>query len=49
MVKYTKLTQIEHIIKRPGMYIGSIDKITDYMDIVDKSSNKIISKEIELQ
>jgi len=47
MVKYTKLSQIEHIIKRPGMYIGSIDKITDYMDIVDKTSNKIINKEIE--
>ena len=47
MVKYTKLTQIEHIIKRPGMYIGSIDKITDYMDIIDETSNKIINKEIE--
>ena len=47
MVKYTKLTQIEHILKRPGMYIGSTDKITEFMDIVDLESNKIINKEIE--
>ena len=47
MKTYTKLTQIEHILKRPGMYIGSIDKIIDNMDIVDETSNKIINKEIE--
>ena len=41
MVKYTKLTQIEHILKRPGMYIGSIDKIIDNMDIVSGSKNII--------
>ena len=31
MVKYTKLTQVQHIIKRPGMYIGSTDKISDFV------------------
>ena len=24
MKQYTKLSQIEHVLKRPGMYIGSI-------------------------
>ena len=47
MVKYTKLTQVQHIIKRPGMYIGSIDKIVETMDIIDETSTKVINKEIE--
>jgi len=47
MIKYTKLTQVQHIIKRPGMYIGSTDKVVDFMDIIDEKTNKIISKEIE--
>ena len=45
MKTYTKLSQIEHVLKRPGMYIGSIDKETTVMDIFD--NNKIIEKEIE--
>lgn len=45
MVKYTKLTQLQHIYKRPGMYIGTIDKLFDFMDIFEE--DKIISKEIE--
>lgn len=45
MVKYTKLTQLQHIYKRPGMYIGSIDKLLEVMDIFD--NGKIVSKEIE--
>ena len=44
-MKYTKLSQIEHVLKRPGMYIGSIEKETTIMDIFD--NNKIIEKEIE--
>lgn len=45
MVKYTKLTQLQHIYKWPGMYIGSIDKRIELMDIF--SEGKIISREIE--
>lgn len=45
MKTYTKLSQIEHVLKRPGMYIGSIDKETSIMDIYN--NNKIIEKEIE--
>jgi DNA topoisomerase-2 len=45
MKTYTKLSQIEHVLKRPGMYIGSIDKEISIMDIFH--NNKIIEKEIE--
>ena len=47
MTNYTKLSQIDHVLKRPGMYIGSIEKEISIMDIFDNSTNKIIEKEIE--
>ena len=45
MKTYKKLTQIEHILKRPGMYIGSTDKINEFVDLLE--DGKIINKEIE--
>ena len=45
MKTYTKLSQVEHIRKRPGMYIGSIDIENTNIDLFD--NNKIISKEIK--
>ena len=42
--KYLKLTQIEHILKRPGMYIGSIENKNEMMWIL--KNNKILEKEI---
>ena len=45
MKTYKKLTQIEHILKRPGMYIGSTDKVVENMDIFEE--DKIINREIE--
>ena len=45
MKQYTKLSQIEHVLTRPGMYIGSIDKELTNMFIL--KNNKIIEKEIE--
>ena len=29
--KYTKLTQLEHVLVRPDTYIGSVEKIQDTM------------------
>ena len=43
---YIKLTQREHILKRPGMYISSIDFKLKNLFIFDNESNKIINKEI---
>ena len=33
--KYQKLTQKEHILKRPGMYIGGIDKIEQQVFVLN--------------
>ncbi len=43
--KYKKLTSIEHILKRSGMYIGSVEEIETQMWIHD--NNKIVKKEIK--
>jgi DNA topoisomerase-2 len=40
--QYKKLTDIEHVILRPGMYIGSIKPHTTTKWIVDEG--KMISK-----
>jgi DNA topoisomerase-2 len=41
---YVKLTPIEHVLKKPGMYIGDIDFRNDKQFIYSK--NKIIQQEI---
>jgi DNA topoisomerase-2 len=43
--KYQKLTQIEHILKRPGMYIGGIEEVENPVWIFH--DNKIIEKDIK--
>ena len=43
--KYQKLEPIEHILKRPQMYIGSTDLIEDNMFVYE--NNKIIEKPIK--
>ena len=43
--KYQKLTQIEHVLKVPGMYIGSIEEIEDLVWIL--KHNKIVEKNIK--
>lgn len=42
--KYQKLTQIEHILKRPGMYIGGIEEIEEEMWVLE--NNSIVKKKI---
>jgi DNA topoisomerase-2 len=46
--QFTKLTQHDHILKRPGMYIGSTssDKITMY--VYDDEKNGIVKKDIKV-
>ena len=45
--RYKKFTQIEHVIARPGMYVGDIATITSEQWILDAKSEKIISKFIK--
>ena len=40
---YKKFTQIEHVLARPGMYIGDIATVNSEQWIID-SSNKIVEK-----
>ena len=44
--KYQKLSQIEHILKRPGMYIGPVDPNKQLTWIYNKSKSKMIQKNI---
>lgn len=45
--KYQKLTQLEHVLKKPNMYIGSIDSTTDTMWVYDDEQDKLVSRDIE--
>ena len=44
--KYQRLTDIEHVLKRPGRYVGSINPITVASWIKDEASPKFIKKEL---
>lgn len=43
---YKKLTQNEHVLKRPGMYVGSIEPITKPMYVCDNSYTNVIKRDI---
>ena len=45
--KYQKLSQIEHILKRPGMYIGPVEPSSQLTWVYNKSKNKMIQKNIK--
>ena len=42
--RYKKFTQIEHVLARPGMYVGDIATVTSEQWIIEHKSNKIINK-----
>ncbi|KAJ7674423.1 DNA topoisomerase II [Mycena rosella] len=44
--KYTKLTQIEHILKRPDSYIGSVESLTQTMWTHDKDTSRMVFREV---
>lgn len=43
---YTKMTQIEHVLKRPGMYIGSTSKQISNEWVFEKETSKIVKKQV---
>ena len=43
---YQKKTQLEHILLRPDTYIGTTEKITEKMWVIDEKSQKMVNKEI---
>ncbi|KAJ6498011.1 DNA topoisomerase II [Mycena vitilis] len=44
--KYTKLTQIEHILKRPDSYIGSVESLTQQMWTHDQETKRMVWREV---
>ncbi|KAJ7771941.1 DNA topoisomerase II [Mycena maculata] len=44
--KYTKLTPIEHALKRPDSYIGSVERLTQNMWTHDKESNRMVLRDV---
>ena len=40
---YKKFTQIEHVLARPGMYIGDIATVHSSQWILDSNNDRIIS------
>ena len=45
--KYQKLDPIEHVLKRPGMYIGSIDIDNIDVWIIKQDDDSMIKKNIK--
>ena len=45
--KYKKLTQIEHVLKRPGMYVGPIEPREELIWIFNKKTNKMEQRELK--
>ena len=45
--KYVKLDPVEHVLKRPNMYIGSIEKDSYLTWIYDEEQSKMVKKDIK--
>ncbi|CAG8665017.1 10770_t:CDS:2, partial [Paraglomus occultum] len=43
---YQKVTQIEHILKRPDTYIGSVEAVTETLWVFDKSKEAMVCRPI---
>ncbi|KAL1871029.1 hypothetical protein VTK73DRAFT_2338 [Phialemonium thermophilum] len=43
---YQKLTQLEHIIKRPDTYIGSVERTTQQMWVFNKEAEEMEKREV---
>ncbi|ELU41451.1 DNA topoisomerase 2 [Rhizoctonia solani AG-1 IA] len=44
---YEKLTQLEHILKRPDTYIGSIESISQKMWTFDEETKRMVFREVK--
>ncbi|KAH6659693.1 DNA topoisomerase [Truncatella angustata] len=43
---YQKLTQLEHIIKRPDTYIGSVERTEQQMWVFDKEQDRMVFRKV---
>ncbi|KAG5646884.1 hypothetical protein DXG03_001960 [Asterophora parasitica] len=44
---YTKLSQLEHILKRPDSYIGSVETITQTMWTYDSDTKRMVHRDVK--
>ncbi|KAG7090763.1 hypothetical protein E1B28_009848 [Marasmius oreades] len=44
---YTKLSQLEHILKRPDSYIGSVETITQTMWTFDSDTKRMVYRDVK--
>merc|ERR1711990_190847 len=44
---YKKIDNLEHVLLRPDMYVGSVESVRQNMWIYDQDSDKLVSKEID--
>ena len=44
---YQKMTQVEHILLRPEIYIGPIETLTEAMWVLDDDGTKFVNRRIE--
>ncbi|KAF2864297.1 type II DNA topoisomerase [Piedraia hortae CBS 480.64] len=44
--QYQKLTQLEHILKRPDTYIGSVEKTTEQMWVFNSETNQMENRKV---
>ena len=42
----SQLTQLEHVLKRPDSYIGSVEKLTQQMWVWDSDTKRMVQREI---
>jgi DNA topoisomerase-2 len=43
---YQKKSQLEHILLRPDTYIGSVERLTQEMFVLDPETNRIVNRKI---
>lgn len=46
--QYQRLTQLQHVLKRPDTYIGSVEKTESKMWIYDKDNNQMVYKDVTI-
>ena len=43
----TQLSQLEHILKRPDSYIGSVEFVTQYMWTYDSDTKRMVQRDVK--
>ncbi|KAA1475411.1 type II DNA topoisomerase [Dentipellis sp. KUC8613] len=44
---YTKLSQLEHVLKRPDSYIGSVETVTQTIWTYDSDTKRMVNREVK--